>query len=101
MLFSNGRWTISFAAWLYPVFFLHFMRLHKPAKGFFLVVLASAIVYPIIWWKMFPFPVSFYFILTGFIFQLFNLSFLADRLLATRIKGFASTLGVPGFVLHT
>ena len=29
MLFSNGRWIIPFATWLYPIFFLRFMRMQK------------------------------------------------------------------------
>jgi apolipoprotein N-acyltransferase len=95
MLFSNGRWIIPFSTWLYPVFFLRFMRMQKPARGFIFLVLASAIVNVIIWWRMIPAPISTYFIITGLIMQIFTFSFLADRLLATRLKGILPTLVFP------
>jgi len=95
MLFSNGRWIIPFAAWVYPIFFLRFMRMQKPGIGFICIALASAIVNMVIWWKMIPVPVSMYFIITGLIMQTFALAFLADRVLATRLNGFLSTLVFP------
>ena len=95
MLFSNGRWIIPFATWLYPIFFLRFMRMQKPAQGFIFLTLVSAGVNMIIWWKMIPFPVVIYFTFTGFFALIFILSFLADRLLAVRLKGFISTLVFP------
>ena len=95
MLFSNGRWTFSLAAWLYPVFMLRFLRMQKSLNGFILMFVAIAIVNPIIWWKMMPLPPAFYFILTTVLMQLMTIPFLADRLLAPRIRGFASTLIFP------
>jgi apolipoprotein N-acyltransferase len=95
MLFSNGRWIIPFATWLYPIFFLRFMHIQKPARGFIFLFLASAVVNIIIWWKMIPAPINVYFIITGLGFQTCVLSFLADRILATRFKGFLSTLVFP------
>ncbi len=95
MLFSNGRWIIPFITWLYPIFFLRFMRMQKPLRGFIFLVLALAIVNMIIWWKMIPAPTSAYFLITGLIMQTFALTFLADRLLATRLKGVLSTLVFP------
>jgi apolipoprotein N-acyltransferase len=95
MLFSNGRWIIPFTTWLYPIFFLRFMRVKKPAPGFIFLVLASAIVNIIIWWKMIPAPINVYFIITGLALQICALPFLADRILGTRLKGFASTLVFP------
>jgi len=95
MLFSNGRWIIPYATWLSPLFFLRFMRLQKPLKGFILVALAMAIVNTIIWWKIIPAPPKVYFVITGLFLQVFALCFLADRLLATRLKGILSTLVFP------
>src|SRR5437867_1201667 len=92
MLFSNGRWIIPFTTWLYPIFFLRFMRMQKTARGFIFLVSASAAVNMTIWWKMIPAPISIYFILTGLAFQIGALSFLADRILGTRLNGFISTL---------
>jgi len=95
MLFSNGRWIIPLATWLYPIFFLHFMRMQKPGRGFVFLAVASAIVNTIMWWKMMPFPLGIYLILTCIAMQIFTLCFVADRLLATRLKGFLSTLVFP------
>jgi len=95
MLFSNGRWIIPFATWLSPIFFLRFMRLQKPLKGFLFVAIATAIANMIIWWKLMPAPPAVYFITTGLIMQVFSLCFLADRLVSTRLKGISSTLVFP------
>jgi len=95
MLLSNGRWIISYATWLSPIFFLRFMRLQKPLKGFLLVALAMAIVNMVIWWKIIPAPPGVYFLTTGLMMQVFALCFLADRLLAPRLKGILSTLVFP------
>ena len=95
MLVANGRWIIPYATWLSPIFFLRFMRLQKPLKGFVWVALAMAIVNMIIWWKIIPAPPAVYFLTTGLMLQVFALCFLADRLLATRVKGILSTLVFP------
>ena len=95
MLFSNGRWIIPFATWVYPIFFLRLMRMQKPAHGFIFLALASATVNMIIWWKMLPVSISMYFIITGLLMQTFVLAFLADRLLAKRLSSFLSTLIFP------
>ena len=95
MLFSNGRWIIPLATWVSPIFFLRFMRLQKPWKGFLLVALSMAIVNTITWWKIIPAPPRVYFFTTALIMQVFALCFLADRLLATRVNRIFSTLVFP------
>jgi apolipoprotein N-acyltransferase len=95
MLLSNGRWIIPFATWLSPIFFLRFMRLQKPLKGFLFVALAMSIVNMIIWWKIIPAPPGVYFLTTGLMMQVFSLCLLADRLVSARLKGISSTLVFP------
>jgi apolipoprotein N-acyltransferase len=95
MLFSNGRWIIPFATWLYPVFFLRFMRMQKPARGFILLAPACAFVNAISCWKMIPVPLPIYFALTCLFFNVFALTFLIDRVVAVKLKGIASTLVFP------
>jgi len=95
MLFSNGRWIIPLATWLYSIFFLRFMRIGKLMPGLVLLVCASAAVNMIAWWKMIPAPVSVYIIITGLVMQVYVFSFLADRIIATRLKGFTSTFVFP------
>ena len=95
MLFSNGRWMLSFAAWTYSIFFLRFLRLHKPAWGFLVLMVTIAMINPVIFWKVIPGPIYAYLLLSCLALQLTTLSFLADRLLATRFNGFISTLIFP------
>ena len=95
MLFSNGRWILSFAAWIYPVFFLRFLRLQKPARGFLILILTIAAINAVIFWKIIPAPFNAYLVLACVAMQLTSVSFLADRLLATRFNGFISTLIFP------
>jgi len=95
MLFSNGRWIIPAATWLYPVCLLHFMRQNEPGRGFLLIALVSAIINSISWWKMIPVPIPVYFLITGVLINIFSLAFLADRLMAPKINGFMSTLVFP------
>ena len=95
MLFSNGRWIIPAAAWLYPVCFLYFMRQNESGRGLLLIALVSAIINSISWWKMIPVPIPVYFLITGILINIFSLAFLADRLMAPKINGFMSTLVFP------
>ena len=99
MLVSNWAFTISVAAWLYPVFLIRFMRLQKATWGLLLGGLSSIVAGMIMmWWvlsneMLFPPPVR---LLSGAAagFLVF-LPFAIDRLVAHRIGGFASTLFFP------
>jgi len=42
-LFDFGRWTIPLAAWLSPVFLIHFARLNDPLLGAALLWLVMAL----------------------------------------------------------
>ncbi len=99
MLFADGRWIIPIATWLFPIFLLRFMRMQKPLRGFIFLVVIVASVGIIAWWKMIPVPLSMYFMIVALPAPVYCLSFLADRLVATRLsfngKGFLSTLVFP------
>jgi len=71
------------------------MRMQKPLKRFIWLVLATACTNAVAWWKMIPAPLPVYIMITCLGFQLWTLCFLADRLLATRLKGILSTLVFP------
>ena len=47
-IFSNGRWCVSFAAWIAPIFLLQFIRFKRPVPGlailFILIVIAARIM---------------------------------------------------------
>ncbi|HSR29057.1 MAG TPA: nitrilase-related carbon-nitrogen hydrolase [Anaerolineae bacterium] len=97
-LFSSGRWPIPLAAWLGPVFMIRFMRTQKVFRGFILVWLATYVMAVIAWWGMMPsslsLPVSLVMMAINTL-TIGGLSYLADRLLAPRLKGFAATLVFP------
>ena len=43
--FATPRWTISLAAWLYPIFLLRFVRTQPLLRGVLLVLLATVLVF--------------------------------------------------------
>jgi apolipoprotein N-acyltransferase len=94
-LFANGRWIFPMAAWLSPVFLMRFSRTQKPAKGFLLISLATAITGIIAWKGAIPVQGAPYYtmMVMGALFG--ALLYLIDRLIATRMNGFASTLVFP------
>jgi apolipoprotein N-acyltransferase len=97
-LFYSGKWTIPLAAWLVPVFMIRFMRTQKVFRGFILVWLAIYVTVVIAWWGMMPRALSIpiYLVLMAInTLTIVGLSYLADRLLAPRLKGFAATLVFP------
>jgi len=95
MLFANGRWIIPIATWFYPVFLLRFLRLQKPFRGVIILALINGGISAISWWKMVPVPIGIYFVISFLFSNIMILAFLADRLLATKMNGFFSTLIFP------
>jgi len=95
LLFANGRWIIPLAAWLAGVFIMRFLRTQKPVRGLILVLLASIVVTIVAWQGMIPVPGVFYYLVAAGIGTTIFLPYLADRLIAPRLNGFASTLVFP------
>jgi apolipoprotein N-acyltransferase len=97
-LFSSGRWAIPLAAWLGSVFLIRFVRTQKASRGFFLAWLGTYLPTLVAWWGMMPRSLQgpAYFVTLGMsTLTIVGMSYLADRLLAPRIKGFAQTLVFP------
>jgi apolipoprotein N-acyltransferase len=94
-LFNGGRWAIPLAAWLAPVFLLHFARLQSPLSGMmwlWLVLFATTFwayrgLIPAHGWAAAAISAL---IALGTL-----LPFLADRLVAPRLPGLLSTLVFP------
>ena len=99
MLVSNWAFTISVAAWLYPVFLIRFMRLQKATWGLSLGAAASITAGIIMmWWALsneMLFPSSVRMLSGAAAGFLVFLPFAIDRLMDRRIGGFASTLFFP------
>lgn len=97
---SNGAFLIPLAAWVAPVILLRFARTRKSFKGLWLLLGLHFIAYTITWMGSFPadFIRTYFAYLLAFvvIFGVLNwLPYVADRWLAGKVGGFASTLIFP------
>jgi apolipoprotein N-acyltransferase len=95
LLFSNGKWILPLATWFSPVFLIRFSRTQRPLIGFLFIAMVSAITGIIAWQDLIPLqgPPYYVMIIVGSLFG--ALLYLIDRLVATRITGFLSTLVFP------
>jgi apolipoprotein N-acyltransferase len=97
-LFSTGQWTIPLAAWVQPIFFIRFVRTQRVWLGVLLVWLATFVTGAIGWWNILGYgmPLPFFIVTIGINTLLIAaVAYLADRLLAPRLGGFAATLVFP------
>jgi apolipoprotein N-acyltransferase len=94
-LFDFGRRTIPLAAWLAPVFLLHFSRLNIPFVAvlsiWVVVFLAALSAYR----GVIPVPGFLYPAIVASFAIIWMLPFLSDRLLYPLLPGFTSTLVFP------
>lgn len=93
LLFANGRWIIPLATWLAPIFLMRFARTQPAARGLGLLLVTNVGIYLISWQGMIP--GAFFLPVASGVAVVFWLPYLADRLLANRLKNFASTLIFP------
>jgi apolipoprotein N-acyltransferase len=97
-LFSTGQWSILLVSWIQPIFFIRFMRTQRWWLGFILVWLATFVTGVVAWWNILGLmgPIPFVLVTIGFNTLLIaGGAYLADRLLAPRLGGFAATLIFP------
>ena len=90
-----GKGTIPLASWLAPIFILHFARITPPIAGLLsigLVLLAAAAVSNR---GVIPLSGFAYFGVVSMIAIALTITYMADRLLASRFAGIASTLIFP------
>jgi len=95
ILFSDGKWNIPLATWLSVVFALRFWRTQPLKRGFIIYALVSIVPLYFAWQGVVPIPDIGYFIFVVMISLSNALTFLTERLLAPRLKGFVSTLVFP------
>jgi apolipoprotein N-acyltransferase len=99
LMLSTGWFSIAVAAWLAPVFLIRFFRSQRTGRGYLLILLGVCVAYGIAWRSILSFNIfeswPVYLVLAFFIGLQNSLPFLADRLLAPRLKGFSSTLVYP------
>jgi apolipoprotein N-acyltransferase len=94
-LFSNGKWNIPLATWLSLVFSLRFWRTQPLKRGFIIYTFVSMVPFYFAWQGLVPIPGVGYFIFVVIVCLCNALIFVADHLLAPRLKGFVSTLVFP------
>ncbi len=97
-LFTTGQLNILLVSWIQAIFFIRFMRTQRWWLGFILVWLATFVTGAVAWWNILVPLGSVPFLLvtigTGTLLVAGG-AYLADRLLAPRLGGFAATLIFP------
>ena len=95
-IFSNGRWSVSIAAWLAPIFLLRFVNSKKSIPGLAILFLLIALSSRIMLFGIIPSLLGVLtYILTFYYAVLWFLPYLAARLISNKINGFISTLVFP------
>lgn len=99
--FAGGRYVVGAAAWLAPVFMLRWVRGRRPAVAFPLAWLAAATATFFAWRGIADVMMSTacYALFAAAAAAVYLLPYAADRLLARRLGGFASTLVFPAAVV--
>ncbi|HZB96843.1 MAG TPA: nitrilase-related carbon-nitrogen hydrolase [Herpetosiphonaceae bacterium] len=92
---SSPQWVVPAAAWIGPLFTLRFMRRYRPVRGAVIVWMVSSAVGIFANKGFVPLPLAGHLIFTPAASLVAVLPYLADRILAPRIKGFRSTLVLP------
>lgn len=94
--FSNGRYSFALAAWLFPVFFLQVSRKETAIYAYLYIPLLVAVCMQLTFWKFtYQDPSSILFYLPFILGLPMGLIFFIDRLLYSKISGFAATLVFP------
>ncbi|HEU0282874.1 MAG TPA: hypothetical protein VFQ99_03755, partial [Gallionella sp.] len=94
-VFGFGKWIVPLAAWLTPVFLLHFTREASPIGGVLWVWLALLIAFSVSNRDVIPVPGAAFFGVAAAVAATMALPFIADRLLSPQLPGFLSTLVFP------
>jgi apolipoprotein N-acyltransferase len=94
-LLNGGRWAVPLAAWLAPLFLLRFVRTQRPFLGLLIAWIVRFAVGAVVVRGIILIPGLGYYVVVLLVTLLTMLPYVADRLLAFRIQGFASTLVFP------
>ncbi len=93
--FIDGRWRIPLAAWLAPIFWIRFMRSQKPLPGIIWLFVGTFLASFFSMQGIIPQDLVSYLVTVLMMVVVDILPYLADRLMAPQINGFASTLVFP------
>lgn len=95
LLFADGRNTIPLAAWLAPALMLRFVRTQPAWRGLPIAYSVMIVFRALAMRGMIPIPGVFYYIFLVISGVSTLLPYLADRLVAPRLKGVLNTLVFP------
>ena len=62
---ANGRWHLSLAAWLAPLFLLLFLLSRAAGSGLVTAFVIQLGAFFVNWWGMIPVPGVFYYLVAG------------------------------------
>lgn len=93
--FGFGKWMVPLAAWLAPVFLLHFTRGTQPIGGVLWVWLVLCVALSVSNRDVIPIPGAAFFGVVAIAATTMALPFMADRLLLPHLSGFLFTLVFP------
>jgi apolipoprotein N-acyltransferase len=93
--FANGLPMVPIAAWLAPIFLVRFLRTQKTIRGLLVGYVVSTVAFFVQWYPAFQDAGAMFALYTGAFGLLVYLPYVADRLLAPRLRGFAGTLVLP------
>ncbi|MDF1613315.1 nitrilase-related carbon-nitrogen hydrolase [Stygiobacter electus] len=94
-IFGFGKWLVPLAAWLAPVFLLHFTRDAQPINGFLWLWFSLFVALSVSNRDVIPLQGAAFFGVVAAMSTTMTLPFLLDRLLAPQLSGFSSTLIFP------
>lgn len=95
LVFSNGRWQLAVAALAAPFFARLFFFSQPVVKGLLILLPLQLGAYLVMWWEVIPAPGMLYYIIAAAYGVCYLMPFVVDRLVSTRIAGFAGTLVLP------
>jgi apolipoprotein N-acyltransferase len=93
--FANGADSIAAAAFLAPIFLLRFARDHRPRVGLPAVLALQTAAFAFQFRGMIPVPGSILFFIILIYGAAASAPYIADRLIAPRLRGWVSTLVFP------
>jgi apolipoprotein N-acyltransferase len=95
LLVADGRNTIALAAWLAPACLLRYVRGERRVRGLVIAYLVLVVMRGVAYRGMTPIPGVFYYVFMVISGVSALLPYMADRLLAVRMRGLQSTLIFP------
>jgi apolipoprotein N-acyltransferase len=93
--FANGGHSLPVAAFVAPLLLLRFTRTQRPVVGLLTTLVAQSIAFAIQFRGMIPVPGAIHTVIVMFYGSALTAPYVADRLIAPRLRGWPATLAFP------